>query len=215
VCKQELKGNIRVFCRCRKDDRIEKPAPTVISDNEILVHVGAEKKPKLYEFDRVYGCESKQEEVYEDASAIITSCIDGYNVAFLGLAGRFFLRIVYFAAFLSMPPAYGQTGSGKTFTMMGTPENPGVNRRAVQELFNICHEREDYNFVMGISLMEVYNDNVYDLLVDQRDREGLKVMTNEDGRGTYVLNLSKRTVNAMEDVYKVYMALCFEYNLLI
>lgn len=39
---------------------------------------------KTYEFDRVYPPETKQEEVYEDTSPIITSCIDGYNVCFLG-----------------------------------------------------------------------------------------------------------------------------------
>ena len=33
------------------------------------------------------------------------------------------------------PCRYGQTGSGKTYTMMGSEDNPGVNRRALTELF--------------------------------------------------------------------------------
>eukprot|EP01047_Picozoa_sp_COSAG01_P018489 COSAG01_NODE_1003_length_12216_cov_8.565350_12_plen_217_part_00 len=33
--------------------------------------------------------------------------------------------------------AYGQTGSGKTYTMMGIPEDPGVNMRALNELFRL------------------------------------------------------------------------------
>ena len=33
--------------------------------------------------------------------------------------------------------AYGQTGSGKTYTMMGPKNNPGVNRRTIQELVSL------------------------------------------------------------------------------
>lgn len=41
--------------------------------------------------------------------------------------------------------AYGQTGSGKTHTMAGTHDNPGVNIRALRELFGVSEERkEDY-----------------------------------------------------------------------
>ncbi len=46
--------------------------------------------------------------------ALVTSVLDGYNVCIM---------------------AYGQTGSGKTFTMEGPDGDPGVNARALQELF--------------------------------------------------------------------------------
>lgn len=49
-------------------------------------------------------------QVFQDTKPIITSCVDGYNVCII---------------------AYGQTGAGKTYTMMGTPEEPGVNVRSV------------------------------------------------------------------------------------
>ncbi len=49
-----------------------------------------------------------QFQVFSEVKAIITSCVDGYNVCIL---------------------AYGQTGSGKTHTMMGPPQDPGVNVR--------------------------------------------------------------------------------------
>ena len=42
------------------------------------------------------------------------SVLDGYNVTIM---------------------AYGQTGSGKTHTMEGPDNNPGVNTRALGELF--------------------------------------------------------------------------------
>jgi kinesin family protein C2/C3 len=34
--------------------------------------------------------------------------------------------------------------------MMGPPENPGVNRRAIRELFNICEERDDVDYQLEV-----------------------------------------------------------------
>lgn len=53
-------------------------------------------RAQRYSFDAVYGPEATQDAVYADASPVITSVMDGYNVCMF---------------------AYGQTGSGKTFTM--------------------------------------------------------------------------------------------------
>ena len=48
--------------------------------------------------------------------------------------------------------AYGQTGSGKTYTMMGPPDNPGVNIRSMEELFRIMRERENTEFTMTVRM---------------------------------------------------------------
>ena len=176
---QELKGNIRVFCRVRWDDRVEV-AVKFISETEIMVPTGKDGRTKAYEFDKVYPPETQQAEVYEDASGIIMSCIDGYNVCFM---------------------AYGQTGSGKTFTMMGPPNDPvlaGVNRRAVHDLFRICAGRDDYVYSMQISLLEIYNENIYDLLSGHH-AESLRVIQTGNG-GTEVENLIRRDVHTADDV---------------
>lgn len=176
---QELKGNIRVFCRVRHDPRVPV-ALKFISETELMVPTGQDNRTKLYEFDKVYSPETTQAAVYEDASGIIMSCIDGYNVCFL---------------------AYGQTGSGKTWTMMGPPNNPelaGVNRRAVHDLFRMCGERDDYEYSMEISMLEIYNENVYDLLSGHH-AESLRVIQTGDG-GTKVENLIRRDVVSAEDV---------------
>ncbi|XP_034033021.1 kinesin-like protein klp-3 [Thalassophryne amazonica] len=71
------------------------------------------------------------------------SCVDGYNVCIL---------------------ACGQTGSGKTFTMMGTKENPGVNIRSIRELLCICRDKDTVSYTVKISMLEIYNDGLNDLL---------------------------------------------------
>ena len=82
--------------------------------------------------------------MYADASPLVTSVLDGYNVCIF---------------------AYGQTGTGKTFTMEGTESNRGVNYRTLEELFNIAEERkESVTYDLSVSVREVYNEQIRDLL---------------------------------------------------
>lgn len=83
-------------------------------------------------------------DVFEDASPMATSVLDGYNVCIF---------------------AYGQTGTGKTFTMEGTEQNRGVNYRTLEKLFKISQERSDtFHYDISVSVLEVYNEQIRDLL---------------------------------------------------
>ncbi|KAF7646422.1 hypothetical protein LDENG_00188130 [Lucifuga dentata] len=136
----ELQGNIRVFCRCRRSSGSSSCLEKSGEQEVVIVHRGARKK---FHFDKVYPPSSTQEEVFAGTLPVITSCVDGYNVCIL---------------------AYGQTGSGKTFTMMGNKENPGVNIRSIRELLRICAEKEKVAYTLKISMLEIYNDSLNDLL---------------------------------------------------
>ena len=67
--------------------------------------------------------------------------------------------------------AYGQTGSGKSYTMMGTPNQPGIIPRTCEDLF----ERIEANVsphishAVRVSYFEVYNEHVRDLLAPSRN----------------------------------------------
>ena len=126
---QELKGNIRVFCRVRSVIPSDKMAgngrvPHLNLVNERSIEV---LKPSLNEtlnessvssargagkyeftFDRVFGPSTTQEHIFEEISQLVQSAIDGYNVCIF---------------------AYGQTGSGKTYTMEGNTEKKRRNIR--------------------------------------------------------------------------------------
>jgi hypothetical protein len=81
-----------------------------------------------------------QEEVFTEVKDLVRSCADGYNVCIL---------------------AYGQTGSGKTFTMDGSSEHPGINVRALKELFTIAAEEgREGAWGISVSMLEIYNDQV-------------------------------------------------------
>ncbi|KAG7611439.1 Kinesin motor domain [Arabidopsis suecica] len=100
---QELKGNIRVYCRIRPFLQGQNKKQTSIEytgENGELVVANPLKQGKdtyrLFKFNKVFGPESTQEEVFLDTRPLIRSILDGYNVCIF---------------------AYGQTGSGKTYTM--------------------------------------------------------------------------------------------------
>lgn len=61
--------------------------------------------------------------------------------------------------------AYGQTGSGKTYTMIGEDDNPGLYFTAVDELFERINERKRLiDYEIGVSIVEIYNETLRDLL---------------------------------------------------
>lgn len=130
------------------------------------------------EFDRVFGPTASQADVYKDTSAVIMSVIDGYNVCLM---------------------AYGQTGAGKTYTMNGTPDDPGVNRRAIAELLQMINKDDKLEVQLSATLAEVYNENVYDLLSAKRVVRKIK----QGVSGVYADGLIERGVAVIEDVQRI------------
>lgn len=60
---------------------------------------------------------------------------------------------------------YGQTSSGKTFTMSGSQSQPGVIPLSIHYCFESIHKRfTDREFLIRVAYLEVYNEQVKDLL---------------------------------------------------
>ncbi|VDP58167.1 unnamed protein product [Schistosoma curassoni] len=108
----EETDNVKVAVRCRPMDKkeIAMNCQSVISVSEldgcvILKRTSScDDPPKQFTFDLVFGCGSKQTDIYNMvARPIVDKVLEGYN-------GTIF--------------AYGQTGTGKTFTMEGIRSEP-------------------------------------------------------------------------------------------
>ncbi|KAK4485438.1 hypothetical protein RD792_008078 [Penstemon davidsonii] len=103
---QDLKGNIRVYCRIRPplNTSVQNIIDFIGSDGSLVVIDPLKPQKdgkKLFQFNRVFGPTSTQDEVFRDTQPLIRSVMDGYNVCIF---------------------AYGQTGSGKTHTMRTSSE---------------------------------------------------------------------------------------------
>merc|ERR1719223_1218421 len=182
---QELKGNIRVFMRCRPPttkefDQFGDDALCVSFPQQGEVRVFNEKnREKLWEFDETFEPKSKQENVYDEVSALVTSVLDGYCVCIF---------------------AYGQTGSGKTYTMTGPPSDRGVNTRALEDLFKRARDRSaEWTDTINVSLLEVYNENIKDLLVAPGDTQ-VKLDVKMGEFGNHVPGLTTVNVTNISEV---------------
>ena len=83
--------------------------------------------------------------------------------------------------------AYGQTGCGKSFTMQGVPQpaaQRGIIPRAFEHIFEAIAVAEDMKYLVLASYLEIYNEEIRDLLgLDVKRRLELKEHAD---KGVYV-----------------------------
>ncbi|KAI3632577.1 hypothetical protein MIR68_009683 [Amoeboaphelidium protococcarum] len=200
---QELKGNIRVFCRIR---------PPLAEENQDLSHINlslvdegsvafmqvcesadgqrTNVKENLFQFDTTFPINCTQSQVFDEVSQLIQSACDGYNVCIF---------------------AYGQTGSGKSFTMegnMNSPDQFGVIPRSAQLIWNHAQKLRDlgWEFEFSGSYLEIYNEQLYDLLrsdyAHSDNSEKLSIKLDSDHE-IYVAGQSQVPLLSEKDVLKM------------
>lgn len=107
--------------------------------------------------------------------------------------------------------AYGQTGSGKTFTMEGynskeNPENSGMIPRAVEQIYYTANKLKEkgWSYVMEASFLEIYNENIRDLLGASLNIEKKhEIKHNHQNGATTVTGLTTVTVSSPAEVYNL------------
>ena len=138
-------------------------------------------KDKSYAFDHAFGPESAQVELYEaTAKSLVPEVISGCNACCF---------------------AYGATGSGKTYTMMGSSEAPGVIPLAVEALFTqVEAASEEYLVTVKMQYVEIYNEQIKDLLEPEKTaKQGLDVRE-APGKGTFVAGAANMVVGSRKEL---------------
>jgi len=146
---------------------------------------GSGEPPKVFSFDTVYDWNCKQLDVFvECAKPIVRSCLEGYN-------GTIF--------------AYGQTGTGKTHTMEGLPDDPemrGIIPNTFQTIFQDIEKTTDRDFLVRASFLEIYNEDIRDLLA--KNCGDIKLDVKEDPeKGVYVKDLTTFVVKSVAELKNV------------
>lgn len=100
--------------------------------------------------------------------------------------------------------AYGQTGSGKSYTMMGTPEQPGLIPRTCEDLFQRIESNESANisYSVRVSYFEVYNEHVRDLFQPRTDPPQYLKIRESPIEGPYVKDLTEIQVKNYTEILK-------------
>lgn len=156
----------RVFVRVRPMSGIELGEDRQVVEvlNQTRLRVAQPyRAPTELKVDRVLAPEEGQEDLFSTVADVVSGVVQGRSGTIL---------------------AYGQTGSGKTYMMVGPPcsegefagqpmlvgEQRGLIPRALESLFATLSEETEERRVR-ISFMEIYNEQVYDLL-DSSKRQG-------------------------------------------
>ncbi|XP_040306227.1 kinesin-like protein KIF27 isoform X2 [Herpailurus yagouaroundi] len=129
-------------------------------------------KDRVFTFDFVFGKNSTQDEVYNACiKPLVLSLIEGYNATVF---------------------AYGQTGSGKTYTIGGghvasvVEGQKGIIPRAIQEIFQNISENSSTDFNIKVSYIEVYKEDLRDLLELETSMKDLHIREDEKGNTVIV-----------------------------
>jgi kinesin family protein C2/C3 len=150
-------------------------------DSEQLLIVPAKK---TYDFDHVFGPTATQQDVYTEIKPLVSSLLDGYNVCLM---------------------AYGQTGSGKTHSMEGRTQAPGITPQFLADVFQeltnngLQLSSSDKGLVSGtcrvyLSVLEIYNETMYDLLPQKESFRKVDMFTTK--QGMEIRNLNRYLVNS-------------------
>lgn len=141
--------------------------------------------------------ESKQVDVYNQVvRPVVKEVLEGYNCTIF---------------------AYGQTGTGKTYTMEGDcshlgdsgwedEPNVGIIPRSVSHLFTLLSSMPHCEYSVKISYMELYNEELTDLLSDSSldKEEKLKIYDDPGRKGSVIVSkLEEIIVQSKNQVFKI------------
>ena len=142
----------------------------------------------FFTFDKTFGEGTNNKQVYDSvAKGIVNSAVEGLN-------GTIF--------------AYGQTSSGKTYTMqgagnleqgMGGGGEGGVVHMAAHDIFSQITQKQERNFLVRVSFLEIYNEEVRDLLGDTNQTLQIR----EDPRRGVFVHSQEEIVTDFDGLLKV------------
>ncbi|KAF3686516.1 Kinesin-like protein KIF18A Marrow stromal KIF18A [Channa argus] len=134
-------------------------------------------KDLKFVFDHVFGQNSTQVDIFENTTkGVLDGVMNGFNCTVF---------------------AYGATGAGKTHTMLGSQNEPGVMYRTMKELYKRMDDaKEEKEFAVAFSYLEVYNEQIRDLLANG----GPLAVREDSSKGVVVQGLTLHQPKSAEHI---------------
>jgi kinesin family protein 3/17 len=199
--------NVEVFLRIKPllgAEEGQVPTMTVVDANSILVaapstsqaalssrdeddsrHMETEKADTKFTFSEVFKADSAQVEVFDAAmSPLVENLLHGKH---------------------SLLFAYGITNAGKTHTIMGNKDHPGLLPLALHRVFEgVEASGSKSEMEVKVSYLEIYNENVYDLMAIPDKRRGREILKLADRNGKVeVKGLKSHPVRDVDQALKI------------
>jgi hypothetical protein len=172
---------IKVYLRMRPLLLAEKPIDYTVSENTITVHPSpfstgsAFCVDKSFSFRAIMDQTSTQDDVFQTVvSPLLDNFINGEDILIF---------------------CYGSTNAGKTFTITGSKRNPGVLKRSLDSILGRVHPHD----LLDISVVEIYNEIIFDLLDQTNIKEPKKLCSTKTGE-TEVHRAVEHRIKSIDDV---------------
>eukprot|EP01012_Entosiphon_sulcatum_P005935 TRINITY_DN12767_c0_g1_i1.p1 TRINITY_DN12767_c0_g1~~TRINITY_DN12767_c0_g1_i1.p1 ORF type:complete len:1244 (-),score=235.26 TRINITY_DN12767_c0_g1_i1:474-4205(-) len=183
----------------KNGEKFDIEATTKFDDiTVILSNAGGNQvttKRQAFQFDHTWDKDGMQEEIYEEAVVeLVDDVLEGVNATTM---------------------CYGQTGSGKTFTALGVVNhnplsgndldlvstNTGLYLRIIKDLL-LCKQRkrQKIHIIISLSVLEIYNEQVRDLLSNQAG--ALQIVMSDDE--VFLPNLTEVEITDLNAAYQYY-----------
>ncbi|KAI8837066.1 P-loop containing nucleoside triphosphate hydrolase protein [Chytridium lagenaria] len=188
---------IEIESQTPKDRERSLPLQTATNDRSLSMK-------ETFHHDRVFAGRASQRSVYTACvRSLVEKFITGYNVTVM---------------------AYGQTGSGKTYTMGSSREYVSLNQtssvddnrvriiaRSIKDVFSLLKESSK-SYSVSATFLEVYNEELTDLLSTQPASSRTPIIIQETGSGTAMSGCNVVKLNSSDDALRVLIVANLRYR---
>ncbi|GKT27742.1 Kinesin-like protein KIF13B [Aduncisulcus paluster] len=192
---------VRPFNRNIKRESEESGVTRIVDMSRTAVYLTdpsdttGKKKAKQFTFDRCFW--SFDNDIHDFEGQDVVYNFLGKDMLNQGLKGLNYTIL-----------SYGQTGSGKSYSVTGPRDDPGIVPRVAKELFDIVanppEDKRNIRFEVKTSYLEVYNEQVRDLLVPKPAPLEVKMVPKKvDPAGVIIEGLDRLPVNSFESISKL------------
>ena len=183
-----LRGKMRVMVRLRpllsqeSSSANKKYLKNTFNIFDNTLSLSLPKKNTKYEFDYIFDHRSEQSDIYDEVKMLIENIFRENNIVII---------------------AYGQTNSGKSYTIDGDSNNEhdGILIRAIKDLFAVRKAHSKKKISISITIIEVYNDIIYNLLINEDNI--VEIYENTKTKKTSFLNLDLIELNDIEKAKEI------------
>lgn len=177
---------VRVFVRIRPLNKRELAENQIIGWNftDTSMLEDTQNGQRVYAYDHCFGPNGTNAETYEIVGRpVVLQAMEGYN-------GTVF--------------TYGQTGSGKTWTMRGSAEDPGMMVLCIKDIMHWIEIHPNCQTTLRVSYMEVYNEEINDLLgAPGPTSKNLRIVSEDAVRGAVIGGLVEEVCLTSNDFMEV------------
>ena len=183
-----LRGKMRVMVRLRpllsqeSSSANKKYLKNTFNIFDNTLSLSLPKKNTKYEFDYIFDHRSEQSDIYDEVKMLIENIFRENNIVII---------------------AYGQTNSGKSYTIDGDSNNEhdGILIRAIKDLFAVRKAHSKKKISISITIIEVYNDIIYNLLINEDNI--VEIYDKKKKKKTSFLNLDLIELNDIEKAKEI------------